>query len=108
MKHVPDNEVKIITNLVDSILAHEDLAICVRDEEDVAMQTTRNRKDILSVIGDTEVTILKIKKLLVLSKEISKFKRSEIENYGFITLIHGNGEDVISDYSENLKDMFSL
>ncbi|WP_323086606.1 hypothetical protein [Providencia alcalifaciens] len=102
MEHCPADEVVIITNLVDSILAHDDLAICVRDEEAVSMKTTRDRAKILSVVGDTEITIFKIKKLSDLSKEI---KKGNVSDLGFITLIHGNGEHVISDFSESVKHL---
>ena len=106
MKHCPLNERSIITNLVDSILAHENLAICVRDEEEVSMKTTRDRAKILSVIGDTEITIFKIKKLTDPTKVRDKIKKGDVSDFGFITLIHGNGTDVISNYSDNLKGMF--
>ncbi|WP_260280275.1 hypothetical protein [Proteus terrae] len=103
MKHVPDNEVAIITNLVDSILAHEDLAICVREDGGVAVKTTRDRNNILENIGDTDFTILKIKKTIKSNEEEVRF-----DYLGQIVLIHGNGCDVISDHSDNLEGMFGL
>lgn len=103
MKYVPKNEVEIIINLVDSILAHEDLAICVREDGGVAVKTTRDRNKILENIGDTDFTIIKIKKPINTDEEKVKY-----DYFGQIVLIHGNGSDVISDYSDNLTGMFGL
>ncbi|WP_258086593.1 hypothetical protein [Xenorhabdus bovienii] len=105
MKQLPYSEKVIITNLIDSILSNKELAICVRDEEYVAVKTTRNKEKILSAIGDTELTILKVKRLT--GNKIEK-NFPEVDELGYILLVHGNGGEVISDYTESLRGMFGL
>lgn len=85
-------EAKIITTVVDRILEHPACYIAVRDEEAVACMTTRDRGEILEAVGQTAYT-----QLVVYHR--TGGKAFVMERWGTIHFIHGNGSDVLSDYS---------
>lgn len=81
--HLDPTEGQIIRHLIDIILAKGGAEIRVYDGEGYATAWTRNIGTIRSCIATTEVTVLETR---IAGKEV-----------GDIILIHGNGEDVISD-----------
>lgn len=81
-------ETRIVRRLVTAILKAGE-AIDARDEEADAAVILTDRAAILEKIGHTEQTILDV------------YRRPTDRNpYGWICLIHGNGTDVISDFTD--------
>lgn len=80
-------ERKIISKLLDTILADPTLEIEVHDEEEVVIAPTRDRAAIERDTAQTGYTYY-----VVFRKEYGRL--------GFIWLIHGNGAAVISDYAD--------
>ena len=78
-------ERRIIGIAIKTILV-EDLMIAVYDGEELALSRTTDVQNILGVIGDTDITIFNV------------YQRDGYMT-GFIVFIHGNAEDVLSDYS---------
>ena len=85
-----DLEMEITRKLVRKILAHEPkLMITVGDEEDYLIKRSRDFDKIIAELGHSDENDLIIRSL------------DNSERLGAISLIWGNGEDVISDHTDN-------
>ncbi len=82
---VPMIERRIIGHAIRTILV-QGLNIAVYDGEDFALKASTDADDIIGVIGDTDISIFNI-------------HNSTGFLTGYIVFIHGNREDVLSDYS---------
>jgi len=90
-KHFPTwidaDEARIANKLFSAILRHPlDLQVRIWDGEDVATNWTRKRPDLKAATAQTDFTVLQLRK-------------PDGHVLGCITLIHGNGPDLISDAS---------
>lgn len=87
-------EGRIINKLFSAILANpEELHARIYDGEEFATHWTRDRKTLKAATAQTDYTVLHI--------------RDERRTIGVITLIHGNGPDVISDWSQDSRDILT-
>ncbi|AET42313.1 hypothetical protein DSS3P1_23 [Ruegeria phage DSS3-P1] len=89
--HLPVIEGQVIGKLLDTILADPELYIEVHDEVEVSVELTRDRAAIERETAATGLTYYVV------------FRENPIgdRRIGFITLVHGKDEDVISDYTDN-------
>ena len=93
MKHYPAHanktEAKIINKIITSALK-SDYSISVFDGEDYSLLRSTTRKEIKAECFATDETTL-------------MFNRRDFDaaKVGWVWLIHGNGSDVISDYTDN-------
>ena len=90
-KHFPTwidaDEARIANKLFSAILRHPlELQVRIFDGEENATNWTRKRADLKAATAQTEFTILQLRK-------------PNGERLGSITLIHGNGPDLISNAS---------
>lgn len=93
-KHMDATEAKIANRLLTAILRHPDLLVRVFDGEEWSTDWTRDRAAIQRETAATDMTRYSITRLA---------DNGAARRLGSILLIHGNGEDVISDYSWNTK-----
>jgi len=99
MAHFPDHmdrdEARVSNRLITAILDHPDnLAVRVFDGEQWATHWTRDRATIQRETAATDVTIYHLCKVS---------DTGAATRFGSITLIHGNGEDVVSDAAWSSK-----
>lgn len=88
-------EARITNKLFSAILRNpEELQIKIFDGEEFATHWTRNRKLLKGQTAQTDYTVLHI--------------QSQRGMIGTITLVHGNGEDLISDASSSNADNLDL
>lgn len=88
--HATPTEARIATALVGVILGSGH-RIAVLDEEGVAQRVTADRALIEAALAQTEMNVL----------SVYRVKADGLtERVGGITLIWGNGDDLISDYSD--------
>lgn len=92
MQHLSEIERRIIRKLVKTIL-EAGYIIKVRDEEDVVQDYTCDRNEILHAIGHTDMTTLVVRPVDPLGRP------------SFISLVHGNDNDVISDYGMSIAEL---
>ena len=85
------DERKIISKLLDAILADPLCHVEVPDEEGVSLRPSRDRRQVergTAAAGETYYIVFRAQ------------PNGDLHRVGFIRLIHGNGVDVISDYSD--------
>ena len=96
MAQFPDfadaEESRIINKLITRVLSEENMHIAVHDGEEFATPPTRDRAQIQRETFATDVTVYVLYTPSV--KQPGKWKR-----HGTVTMVHGNGEDVLSDAS---------
>lgn len=97
MRHFPSHlaadEAEIIARLIDYALGHPTiLMLRVHDGEDWATDWTRSTTAIQQAIAKADMTRVYVMKVA---------ESGSVQRMGSILLIHGNGEDVISDSSHN-------
>jgi hypothetical protein len=95
--HLPPVEGQIISLILDRALAQEDIQIAVDwdDLGDEGLAFTRDRSAIEREIAATSVTFLRFFRQNVRNEDIPQGR------IGWVMLVHGNIEDVVSDYSDN-------
>lgn len=86
--HLDQTERRIIDAIIKEALA-EGMTISVYDGDEWAVRKSTDYKQITAEIAATDETTLRI-------------RSSDGKKIGDILLIHGNGEEVISDHSDNL------
>jgi hypothetical protein len=93
-------EMRIEAQIIDAALA-KGCTVSVSDGEDWTVNLSRHRNAILDAIGTTGETVL-------------AFRDKNNQRIGFVHLVHGNGAEVIHDYTDKpeidaiLKDALSL
>ena len=93
MQHLDHTERQIITALIDATLA-QDLRVSVYDGEEWTLSRSTDRAAIRAAIGTTDETTIAI-----WTKHPEDGET--LARLGNILLIHGNGEDVISDCTDS-------
>jgi hypothetical protein len=88
MKGLPFVERKIIELLLNTAQERGAVFFEVSDEEEVECHRTNNMEKVRESIGLTDSTII----------DMYDVGRNRL---GFVYLVHGNDEDVITDYSAN-------
>jgi len=81
------DEQRIVGKLIREAL-DEDLTISVFDGEEWALKTSTDYEAITKEVAATDITEL-------------RFRDKNRKSVGWAMLVHGNGEDVISDYTDN-------
>lgn len=95
MEHLQQIEREIISTLVDDAL-QAGLLVSVFDGEEYALKLSADRAAILEVIGATDETTLRFR------DPARKADGSNLpEAVGAVFLVHGNGSDVLGDWSDN-------
>jgi hypothetical protein len=88
MKHFPEHmrpkEAKIVSKLI-GVALRQRMFLRVFDGEEWATQWERQRKDIEPEVAATDITYLYL-------------RDSAGDEVGWIMLVHGNDEDVVSDF----------
>jgi len=92
MSHI-DIETKIMGRTVDALLA-AGYSLSVNDGEETTVKRSRDRDEIIGALWTTGEDY-------IIPHEANGARA------GFVWLIHGNGVDVISDYSENLEPVLA-
>ena len=98
MIDLPSDERAIIAQLLDDAAAAGYL-VSVHDGEGFAVRISSDQTAIRLAIGDTDEATLRFRDA---SRSYSDGAQSR-ELVGWVYLIHGNGADVISDYSDNAE-----
>ncbi|MBD9544325.1 hypothetical protein IB276_33300 [Ensifer sp. ENS04] len=93
-RHMRDDEKKIVDKIIRKAL-DADLHISVEDGLDWALKFSQDYEAITAEVNATDVTMLRFRKLV---HEDNEIKRPIV---GDVILIHGNGEDVVHDHSDN-------
>ena len=96
--HLDRTEARIISRLITAILTQSPVSLFVRvhDGEEWATDWTRDRRTISEAVAATEETRFAL-------AETETAEGGAMHRFGSIWLIHGNGEDVISDASFSIK-----
>ena len=96
--HLDRTEARIISRLITAILTLSPVPLFVRvhDGEEWATDWTRNRRTICEAVAATDET-----RFVLAQTETTE--GGAMHRFGSIWLIHGNGEDAISDASFNIK-----
>lgn len=85
-KHIDPVEARIISALIDAVLSRG-YEISIYDGEEMALTRSTDRSKIQAEVAATDLTYL-------------WFSRRGIMK-GYILCVHGNGEDVLSDGTDN-------
>jgi len=93
MKHLQFDEAKICGSVVDEAL-RRGLLVSVYDGEEWTLKASANRDAISEVVGITCETVL-------VFRDPAKLDHGQPSRVGKVFLVHGNGCDVISDYTDN-------
>jgi hypothetical protein len=80
-------ERKIVSSVIDSALARN-YTISVYDGEEYSLKRSTDKSEILKALASTESDVL-------------HFRTEHGARIGWVWLIYGNGEDIISDWSDN-------
>lgn len=94
-KHMLDDEKTIVDKIIRKAL-DADLYVSVEDGMQWALRFSRDYEAITAEVAATDVTLLRFRKLV---DSAGKIERPLL---GDVVLIHGNGKDVVHDYTDNL------
>lgn len=90
------DERQIIDAILDAALSRG-LLVSVYDGEDWALNASDSRPAIAANVGATDATSLRF-------RDPARFdQHGKPASVGSVFLVHGNGSDVISDYSDNAE-----
>lgn len=93
MQFLPDDERKIISRLLDDA-ASAGFIVSVFDGEEWALTASSDFPAVAALVGATDETTLRFRDPEIMNE------RGKPALVGFVYLVHGNGCDVISDYSD--------
>lgn len=96
MKQRIDIEWEIANRLVDDLLAAGFL-VSVNDGEETVLENSINKESILDSMASTNEDFLHVTKSIAADHIL----------YGWVRLVYGNGIDLISDYTTNLKEVMA-
>lgn len=94
MQHLPQIEREIIEAVLDAVVARG-LIVSIHDGEEWALKASDDLPAIKAAIGATDETTLRF-------RDPSRFADGgRVRTVGSVLLIHGNGCDVLSGWSDN-------
>lgn len=94
MQYLPHDERQIIDAILDAALSRG-LVVSVYDGEEWALTGSDSRPAIVREVGATDCTTLRFRDPARLDE------RGKPASVGSVFLVHGNGCDVIADYSDS-------
>ncbi|WP_299671700.1 hypothetical protein [uncultured Roseobacter sp.] len=96
MKHLPIQEQRVIGAMTRAILADKTCRISVCDDHSLVQPESRNRAMIEASIGHTPETRLVVRRTFGVGSRAYA---------GEITLTHGKGEQVVTEYTYDLASL---